>query len=95
MAYAQFLKSVEGPGLLMKAIILRKENVSLEGVEQVEIPAPEAGINDVLIRIFPASLNYRDYLVVTNNYSTAALDEDLVLLSSAAGARVILLSSET
>ncbi len=69
----------------MKAVVLRKENVSLEGIEQVEIPTPAAGENEVLIRIGSASLNYRDYLIVTNNYSTAALEDDLVLLSDAAG----------
>src|SRR5690606_31631176 len=46
---------------------------------------PAAGSHDVLIRICAASLNYRDYLIVINQYSTAALEDDLILLSDAAG----------
>ncbi len=69
----------------MKACVISKENVSLRGVKLVEIPEPVAGPNEVLIKIKAASLNFRDYLIVTDNYSTAALEEDLILLSDAAG----------
>ncbi len=69
----------------MKACILKKDNISLDGVQIVELPDPEPGPDEVLIKIHAASLNYRDYLVVTNNYATAAMDEDIILLSDAAG----------
>lgn len=69
----------------MKACILRKENIGLAGIQFVELPDPVPGPQEVLIRIHAASLNYRDHLIVTNNYATAALDEDLILLSDAAG----------
>jgi NADPH:quinone reductase-like Zn-dependent oxidoreductase len=77
----------------MKAVVLRKSNVSFEGIETVDIPTPVAGDSDVLIRIYAASLNFRDYLIVINQYSTAALEEDLILLSDAAG-EVIAVGSE-
>lgn len=69
----------------MKACILRKDNISLDGVEIVEMPDPEPGPNDVLIQVRAASLNYRDYLIVTDNYATAAVDHDVILLSDASG----------
>src|SRR5262245_22114540 len=55
-------------GYTMKACILRKHNVSLEGIELVDLPDPGPGTAEVLIRVQAASLNYRDYLIVTNNY---------------------------
>lgn len=69
----------------MKACVLRKDNISLEGIEFPDLPDPEPAPNEVLIRIRAASLNYRDYLIVTNNYATAGIDEDIILLSDGAG----------
>jgi NADPH:quinone reductase-like Zn-dependent oxidoreductase len=69
----------------MKACILRKDDPSLDGVEIVEWPEPSPGPREVLIRIRAASLNYRDYLIATNNYGTARVESDFVLLSDAAG----------
>jgi NADPH:quinone reductase-like Zn-dependent oxidoreductase len=77
----------------MKACVISKDNVSLQGVRLVEIPEPVAGPNEVLIEIKAVSLNFRDYLIVTDNYSTAALEEDLILLSDAAG-EVVAVGSE-
>lgn len=69
----------------MKACVIQKDNVSMEGVQFVELPDPDPASNEVLIRIHSTSLNFRDYLIVTNNYATATLDEDVVLLSDGAG----------
>jgi NADPH:quinone reductase-like Zn-dependent oxidoreductase len=69
----------------MKACVLRKDDVSLDGIEIVERPDPVPGRNDVVVRIRAASLNFRDYLIVSDNYSTAKMEDDLVLLSDGAG----------
>ncbi|HKJ66639.1 MAG TPA: NAD(P)-dependent alcohol dehydrogenase [bacterium] len=69
----------------MKACVLRKDNISLAGVEIVDMPDPEPGPDEVLIKVRAASLNYRDYLIVTDNYATAGVDHDVILLSDAAG----------
>ncbi|MEP7243119.1 MAG: NAD(P)-dependent alcohol dehydrogenase [Gammaproteobacteria bacterium] len=74
----------------MKACILRKDTLSLDGVQLVERPEPTPGRSEVLIRMQAASLNYRDHLIVTNRYGTARVDEDLILLSDAAGEVVAL-----
>lgn len=69
----------------MKACVLRKDNVSLDGIETKELPDPVPGPGEILIRIVATSLNFRDYLIVTDNYSTAKMEDDLVLLSDGAG----------
>jgi NADPH:quinone reductase-like Zn-dependent oxidoreductase len=69
----------------MKACILHKDNIGLEGIQFVELPDPSPGPDEVLIRIHAVSLNYRDYLIVTNNYSTEKINHDIVLLSDGAG----------
>lgn len=69
----------------MRACILRKDDISLNGVKIVEWPNPGPAANEVLVRIHAASLNYRDFLIVTNNYGTAPVESDLILLSDAAG----------
>lgn len=69
----------------MKAWVLRKNDIRLEGLERAEWPEPQVGPNDVLIAVRAASLNYRDVLIATNNYGTAPVEDDLVLLSDAAG----------
>jgi NADPH:quinone reductase-like Zn-dependent oxidoreductase len=69
----------------MKACVLRKDEISLRGIQLVELPEPSPKPNEVLIRIRAASINYRDYLIVTNNYGTARVDDDLILLSDGAG----------
>lgn len=77
----------------MKACILPRDNPTLEGIELVELRDPSPGPYEVLIRVHAASLNFRDYLIATNNYSAAALDQDLILLSDASG-EVVGLGSE-
>lgn len=69
----------------MRACILRKNDISLEGVQLVEWPDPRPAEHEVLIRMRAASLNYRDYLIVSNNYGTARVEEDFILLSDGAG----------
>lgn len=69
----------------MKACLLRKNNVSLDGIELVDLPEPAPDPYQVLIKIRATSLNYRDYLIVTDNYATAGVDDDVILLSDGAG----------
>jgi NADPH:quinone reductase-like Zn-dependent oxidoreductase len=69
----------------MKAWVLRKNDIRLDGIQPVEWSDPQPGPHDVLISVRAASLNYRDLLIVTNNYGTAPVEDDLVLLSDAAG----------
>lgn len=69
----------------MKACVLKKDNISLEGLQIVDSPDPHPGDNEVLIKVHAASLNYRDYLIVINQYSTAEVEDDIILLSDAAG----------
>ncbi len=69
----------------MKACILQKDNISLEGIKFVDIPDPQPRTDEILVEVRAASLNYRDYLIATDNYSTAAVDHNITLLSDAAG----------
>jgi NADPH:quinone reductase-like Zn-dependent oxidoreductase len=69
----------------MKAWVLRKNDIRLDGIELTEWPDPQPGPSDVLIAVRAASLNYRDVLIATGNYGTAPVEDDLVLLSDAAG----------
>jgi NADPH:quinone reductase-like Zn-dependent oxidoreductase len=69
----------------MKACVLRKDNVSLSGIAFVDLPDPSPGPAQILVRVRATSLNYRDYLIVTDNYGTAPVDRDFILLSDAAG----------
>jgi NADPH:quinone reductase-like Zn-dependent oxidoreductase len=69
----------------MKACILQQKTISLNGIKFVELPDPEPGPYQVLIEVRATSLNYRDYLIVTDQYGTAAVDRDIVLLSDGAG----------
>lgn len=69
----------------MRACVLHKDGISLNGIRFVDWPDPSPGPEEVLIRVHAASLNYRDYLIVTDNYATAAVDHDVILLSDAAG----------
>lgn len=69
----------------MKACVLRKDDVSLGGITVTDVPDPRPGPDDVLIRVRATSINFRDYLIVTDNYSTAKLNDDLILLSDGAG----------
>jgi NADPH:quinone reductase-like Zn-dependent oxidoreductase len=69
----------------MKAWVLRKHDIRLDGIQLLDWPDPQPGHNEVLIAVRAASLNYRDVLIVTNRYGTAPVEDDLVLLSDAAG----------
>ena len=57
---------------------------SIDGLEVVEMPTPDPGPGQVLVRIRAASLNYRDYMTVVGLYAGPARS-GLVPLSDGAG----------
>ena len=67
----------------MKAIRFTEPG-SFEGLTLSEIPTPDVGHRDVLIRVRAASLNFRDLLVPMGRYP-GPLKEDVVPLSDGAG----------
>src|SRR6185369_6293037 len=57
---------------------------TIDGLRQEESDAPRPGCGQVLVRIRAVSLNYRDLLMVTGNY-TRSLKLPLFPLSDGAG----------
>ncbi len=51
----------------MKAWVL--QNFGLDNLKMVDVPVPEPGDNEVLIRVSAVSLNYRDKLIVEGLYN--------------------------
>ena len=68
----------------MKAVVIRNPGRGFEAWSQVELPKPEAGPGQVLIRLRAASLNYRDLLAAQGHYG-GPLAPDLVPLVDGAG----------
>lgn len=69
----------------MKACIFTRGGAGFDGIRMVDLPAPEPGPQQVLIRMRAASLNFRDYLIVIGKYGTAPIERDFILLSDGAG----------
>ncbi len=69
----------------MKLWEIQKGSTSIEGLRRGERPNPRLGPNQVLIRVYATSLNYRDQAVVTGNYPGGAVQRDVIPLSDGAG----------
>jgi NADPH:quinone reductase-like Zn-dependent oxidoreductase len=67
----------------MKAVRVM-EPVGVEGLHMVDVPEPELGKRDVLIRVGAASLNYRDLLISRGRYP-GPLKHQPIPLSDGAG----------
>ncbi|MBU0604577.1 MAG: NAD(P)-dependent alcohol dehydrogenase [Gammaproteobacteria bacterium] len=60
------------------------EHANIDSLSVVERDIPRPGPGQVLVRMRAASLNYRDYLIVTDRYP-GMISKDLVPLSDGAG----------
>lgn len=58
---------------------------NLEGLVKRELPTPEPGFNQVLIRLRASSLNFRDLIVLDNGYPGVDLPIGLIPLGDGAG----------
>jgi NADPH:quinone reductase-like Zn-dependent oxidoreductase len=67
----------------MRAAVLERPGLNNLKIEQV--PTPEPGPGDVLVRLRAASLNYRDTLTVVGGYGSRQKQERLIPLSDGAG----------
>jgi NADPH:quinone reductase-like Zn-dependent oxidoreductase len=67
----------------MKAAIL--EALGVENLKLKDIPVPQPGPNDVLVRLRAASLNFRDLVIADGGYGSAQRTENLIPLSDGAG----------
>lgn len=67
----------------MKAAIVREPGIANLAV--LDLPDPEPGPGEVLVRMRAATLNYRDTLTVEGGYGSKQRTEDLIPLSDGAG----------
>src|SRR5512139_1351284 len=69
----------------MRRWIIPQGNDTLEGMRLVDVPVPQPGPGEVLMRVRACSLNYRDQAIVTGNYFGGKVNCDQVPLSDGAG----------
>jgi NADPH:quinone reductase-like Zn-dependent oxidoreductase len=67
----------------MKAAVI--ERPGLDNLKIEELPTPEPGPGEVLVRLRAASLNYRDTLIVVGGYGSRQKQARLIPLSDGAG----------
>jgi NADPH:quinone reductase-like Zn-dependent oxidoreductase len=67
----------------MKAAMV--DPMGLENLHVVDLPDPEPGAGEVLVRMKAASLNFRDILAVNGGYGSMQKQEKLIPLSDGAG----------
>ncbi len=58
---------------------------SLDDLKLVDVPTPEPGPGDVLVRVRACSLNYRDQLIPQGKYMGGQIDREITPLSDGAG----------
>ncbi|PPR77865.1 MAG: alcohol dehydrogenase [Alphaproteobacteria bacterium MarineAlpha2_Bin1] len=68
----------------MKAIALT-ETTSISNLELIDRPVPEPNSNEVLVKLFASSLNYRDLLIAIGGYGSRQKKRDLIPLSDGSG----------
>jgi NADPH:quinone reductase-like Zn-dependent oxidoreductase len=74
----------------MKAFVIKAGSSSLEGLQSTDLPMPEAGPGQILVKIKAAALNYRDLAVPMGVYIGGPVPVDLVPLSDGVGEVVAL-----
>jgi len=67
----------------MRAAVLSK--AGLDNLAVVDLPDPEPGPGEVLVRVRAATLNYRDLLTVEGGYGSRQRTENLIPVSDGAG----------
>lgn len=67
----------------MRAAVLA--SAGLDNLSVVEVPDPEPGPGEVLVRVRAATLNYRDLLTVEGGYGSRQRTENLIPVSDGAG----------
>ena len=68
----------------MKAISISETN-SISNLELVDRPDPEPKPDEVLVKLYASSLNYRDILIAIGGYGSRQKKKDLIPLSDGAG----------
>lgn len=67
----------------MRAAVLSKAGV--DNLSVVDLPDPEPGPGEVLVRVRAATLNYRDLLTVEGGYGARQRTDNLIPVSDGAG----------
>ena len=73
----------------MKAWVLRKTS-GLDGLHLVDLPDPEPGPGELLVRVAASTLNYRDVLLLEGGYGSQQKRSDLIPGGDGAGEVVAL-----
>jgi NADPH:quinone reductase-like Zn-dependent oxidoreductase len=69
----------------MKSFELKAGSTGLDGLHQVNMPRPEPGPGQMLVRLHAASLNFRDQAIASGRYGGGPVTRDTVPLSDGAG----------
>jgi NADPH:quinone reductase-like Zn-dependent oxidoreductase len=69
----------------VKAYVIRKGSLNIDGLQRVERPDPQPGAKEILVRVRAASFNYRDQMILTGRYFRGPVDHDTIPLSDGAG----------